>query len=92
MVAKNLSVNVIGCPIHRESNNLAMSSRNERSSRRKSRSGSHLQNTSRSKEKFATNSISAVSRMAKRFKTILTLEYFTIADEETLLSSTRKIK
>jgi pantoate--beta-alanine ligase len=61
MVAKNLSVNVIGCPIHRESNNLAMSSRNERSSRRKSRSGSHLQNTSRSKEKFATNSISAVS-------------------------------
>jgi pantoate--beta-alanine ligase len=31
MVAKNnLSVNVVGCPIHRESNNLAMSSRNER--------------------------------------------------------------
>ena len=97
MVAKNnLSVNVIGCPIYRESNNLAMSSRNERLAPQERAEAAIIYKTlAEAKEKFATNSISAVSEWVQktfqdnpRFK----LEYFTIANEETLLSSTRKNK
>jgi pantothenate synthetase len=62
-----------------------MSSRNERLAQ-KSRSGSHLQNTSRSKEKLQQTVFSAVSEwVQKTFQdNPFTLEYFTIADEETL--------
>ena len=97
MVAKNnLSVIVIGCPIYRESNNLAMSSRNERLAPQERAEAAIIYKTlAEAKEKFATNSISAVSEWVQktfqdnpRFK----LEYFTIANEETLLSSTRKNK
>jgi pantothenate synthetase len=74
MVAKNnLSVNVVGCPIHRESNNLAMSSRNERLAPEERAEAAHLQNTSRSKEKFATNNFSCFRMGTKTFKTILIL-------------------
>lgn len=97
MVAKNnLSVNVIGCPIHRESNNLAMSSRNERLAPEERAEAALIYKTlAEAKEKFATNSISAVSEwVQKTFQDNphFTLEYFTIADEETLLSSSRKNK
>lgn len=97
MVAKNnLSVNVIGCPIHRESNNLAMSSRNERLAPEERAEAALIYKTlAEAKEKFATNSISAVSEwVQKTFQDNphFTLEYFTIADEETLLSSIRKNK
>ena len=97
MVAKNnLSVNVIGCPIHRESNNLAMSSRNERLTPEERQEAALIYKTlAEAKEKFATNSISAVSEWVKRTfqdNPYFTLEYFTIADEQTLLSSSRKNK
>ena len=97
MVAKNnLSVNVIGCPIHRERNNLAMSSRNERLAPEERAEAALIYKTlAEVKEKFATNSISAISEwVQKTFQDNphFTLEYFTIADEETLLSSTRKNK
>ena len=97
MVAKNnLSVNVIGCQIHRESNNLAMSSRNERLAPEERAEAALIYKTlAEAKEKFATNSILAVSEwVQKTFQDNphFTLEYFTIADEETLLSSTRKNK
>lgn len=97
MVAKNnLSVNVIGCPIHRESNNLAMSSRNERLTPEERQEAALIYKTlAEAKEKFATNSISAVSEWVKRTfqdNPHFTLEYFTIADEQTLLSSSRKNK
>lgn len=97
MVAKNnLSVNVVGCPIHRESNNLAMSSRNERLAPEERAEAALIYKTlAEAKEKFATNSISAVSEwVQKTFQDNprFTLEYFTIADEETLLSSSRKNK
>ncbi len=97
MVAKNnLSVNVIGCPIHRESNNLAMSSRNERlSSEERSEAALIYKTLTEAKEKFATKSISDVSEwVRKTFQNNprFTLEYFTIADEQTLLSSSRKNK
>lgn len=97
MVAKNnLSVNVIGCQIHRESNNLAMSSRNERLAPEERAEAALIYKTlAEAKEKFATNSILAVSEwVQKTFQDNphFTLEYFTIADEETLLSSSRKNK
>ena len=97
MVAKNyLPVNVIGCPIFRESNNLAMSSRNERLAPEERAEAALIHKTlAEAKEKFATNSISAVSEWVKRTfqdNPHFTLEYFTIADEQTLLSSSRKNK
>ena len=97
MVAKNhLKVNVIGCPIYRESNNLAMSSRNERLSTEERNEAAIIYKTLTGvKEKFATNSTTTISEWVqksfnnnKRF----TLEYFVIADEATLLPCTRKNK
>ncbi|MGZ9734902.1 pantoate--beta-alanine ligase [Flavobacterium sp. GNP002] len=97
MVAKNhLKVNVIGCPIYRESNNLAMSSRNERlSTEERDQAAIIYQTLTAVKEKFATNSTTSISEWVqksfnknKRF----TLEYFVIADEATLLPCTRKNK
>jgi pantoate--beta-alanine ligase len=72
MVAKNnLSVNVVGCPIHRECNNLAMSSR--KNAELRSRSGLiYAKTLAEVKEKFATNKYFSCLRMGqKRFKTIL---------------------
>lgn len=97
MVAKNyLPVNIIGCPIYRESNNLAMSSRNERLTQEERQEAALIYKTlAEAKEKFATNSISAVSEWVKRTfqdNPYFTLEYFTIADQQTLLSSSRKNK
>lgn len=97
MVAKNhLQVNVIGCPIYRESNNLAMSSRNERLSTEERDEAAIIYKTLTAvKEKFATNSTAAISEwVQKSFKknTRFALEYFVIADEATLLPCTRKNK
>ena len=97
MVAKNyLPVNIIGCPIYRESNNLAMSSRNERLAPEERAEAAVIHKTLiEAKEKFATNSISAVTKWVKKTfqnNSRFTLEYFTIADEETLLSGSRKNK
>jgi pantoate--beta-alanine ligase len=97
MVAKNhLQVNVIGCPIFRESNNLAMSSRNERLSAQERDEAAIIYKTLTAvKEKFATNSTTAISEWVQKSfnkNTRFTLEYFVIADEATLLPCTRKNK
>jgi pantoate--beta-alanine ligase len=97
MVAKNhLKVNVIGCPIYREPNNLAMSSRNERLSAQEREAAAVIFETLNvAKEKFKSNSATSVSEwVQKSFETnpMFTLEYFTIADEATLLSCLRKNK
>ena len=97
MVAKNhLQVNIIGCPIYREANNLAMSSRNERLSAQERDEAAIIYKTLTAvKEKFATNSTAAISEwVQKSFKknTRFALEYFVIADEATLLPCTRKNK
>ncbi|MDI5894261.1 pantoate--beta-alanine ligase [Flavobacterium algoritolerans] len=97
MVAKNhLQVNVIGCPIYRESNNLAMSSRNERLSTEERNEAAIIYKTLTAvKEKFATNSTTAISEWVQKSfskNTRFTLEYFVIADEATLLPCTRKNK
>ncbi|TRX12464.1 pantoate--beta-alanine ligase [Flavobacterium gawalongense] len=97
MVAKtNLNVNIIGCPIFRESNNLAMSSRNERLSAPEREEAAIIYKTlTIAKEKFETNSAKSVAKwIQKSFEknTHFTLEYFVIADEATLLPCVRKNK
>jgi len=90
MVEKHqMPVNVIGCPIFREQNGLAMSSRNERLSAQQREDASLIYKTLKTaKEKFGTESakevtswVEGVFKKNPEFK----LEYFQIADEDQLL-------
>lgn len=90
MIQKNqLNVNVIGCPIFRESNNLAMSSRNELLTTQERQEAGIIYNSLLiAKEKFKTKSAQTVELWAKKnFEKNKTfkLEYFQIADEATLM-------
>lgn len=97
LVAKHkIPVNIIPCEIYRELSGLAMSSRNERLSE-KARNESKLIHKIllEAKEKFMLKSALEVSQFVVReFKKHknFTLEYFEIAEEETLLTCKRKIK
>lgn len=97
MVAKNyLKVTIKGCPIYRDANNLAMSSRNELLSPKEKQEASVIYKTLvGAKAKFQTNSSATVTKWVQKsfeknqdFK----LEYFQIADETTLLPCLRKNK
>ena len=97
MVAKSdLKVNVIGCPIYREPNKLAMSSRNTLLSPKEKEEASIIYKTLiEAKSKFPKNSAKAVTDWVQKsfeknpdFK----LEYFQIADEATLLPCLKKNK
>lgn len=97
MVAKNnLPVNIKGCPIYREPNHLAMSSRNTLLSPKEKEEASLIYKTLISaKEKFQKNSAADITHWVQKsfeknpdFK----LEYFQIADEDTLLPCLRKNK
>jgi pantoate--beta-alanine ligase len=97
MVAKNnLSVTIIGCPIFREPNNLAMSSRNERLTAIERDQASIIYKVlTFVRTKFLTKSTAEISKwVQKEFSENphFALEYFVIADEETLLPCTRKNK
>ncbi len=97
MVAKNqLNVNVIGCPIFREANGLAMSSRNERLTAEQRQEASIIYKTLKNaEEKFETNSAKSVTEWVKKTfekNPIFELEYFQIAEEDTLLPCLRKNK
>lgn len=97
MVSKtNLKVNVIGCPIFREANNLAMSSRNERlSAEEREKAAIIFQTLTVAKEKFKTKSAKWVTEwVQKSFENnpLFDLEYFVIADEATLLPCSTKNK
>jgi pantoate--beta-alanine ligase len=97
LVAKHkIPVNVIPCEIYRETNGLAMSSRNERLSE-KARNESNIIHKIllQAKNKFMLKSAQEVTKFVVReFKKHknFTLEYFEIAEEETLLTCKRKIK
>jgi pantoate--beta-alanine ligase len=97
LVSKHkIPVNVIPCKIYRETTGLAMSSRNERLSE-KARNESKLIHKIllEAKDKFRLKSAKEVSQFVVReFKKHknFTLEYFEIAEEETLLTCKRKIK
>lgn len=97
MVAKNqLTVNVIGCPIFREANGLAMSSRNEHLTATQRKEASIIYKTLKNaKEKFETDSAKSVTKWVKKTfekNPTFELEYFQIADEDTLLPCLRKNK
>jgi len=92
MVEKaRLPVNVIGRPIFREENGLAMSSRNERLTPEEKQKASFIHKTLLlAKEQFSTkNAKEVVDWVEKTFQeqTDFKLEYFEIADESTLLPS-----
>ena len=96
VVQNHFKINIIGCPIHRETNNLAMSSRNELLTAIEKQEAALIYKTLiGSKEKFKTNSATITTKWVRKafdknpsFK----LEYFQIADEATLLPCLRKNK
>jgi len=97
MVEKTqLPVNIVVCPIYREINNLAMSSRNERLTlHEKEEAGIIFEILNGAKAKFINNSAKKTSEWVKKEfekNKKFTLEYFEIADEETLSSCNRKVK
>jgi pantoate--beta-alanine ligase len=91
-----LPVNVVGCPIFREENGLAMSSRNERLSPEARKEASVIYKTLKAaKRHFGTESARQVAdRVKKVFEQHpdFTLEYFQIADESNLEPLVRKNK
>lgn len=92
----NLKVNVIGCPIYREPNNLAMSSRNALLSQKEKDEASIIYEALLgAKEKFKINSAKTATEWVKKAfdkNPDFILEYFQIADESTLLPCLRKNK
>ena len=97
LVAKySLPVSIVGCPIYREANQLAMSSRNERLSADERNQASIIYQTLlQAKILFQIENIaSAIQLVQQTFENhpLFDLEYFVIADEETLLSSITKEK
>ncbi|WP_281227200.1 pantoate--beta-alanine ligase [Flavobacterium aquiphilum] len=97
MVEKNhLPVTIVVCPIYREINNLAMSSRNERLTlQQKEEAGVIYKILNGAKAKFVNNSAKKTAEwVTNEFEKNknFTLEYFEIADEETLSTCTRKVK
>lgn len=97
MVQKlQLPVEVIGCPVYREPNGLAMSSRNQRlDDEQKKQAAVIFRILQTSREQFEKKSARAVQTwVKKRFEKIpgMKLEYFQIADESELLPCARKQK
>ena len=89
MVKKNkLNVTIKGCPIFREEDGLAMSSRNSRLSIERREIAPFIYKILKEiKKKFETKSADKISEwVEKEFEKqpLLKLEYFAIADEETL--------
>ena len=97
MVSKlKISVNIIGCPIFREKNGLAMSSRNELLSQKERTEAAVIYKIIlEAKTIFATKSSKQVTDwVTKTFEknTTFQLEYFQIANEATLLPCVKKSK
>ncbi len=93
---ENLPVKIVGCPIVREENGLAMSSRNKRLSKDQLEEAALIHKTLlKVKNEFKNLSISKLNLLVvNEFKNSpsLTLEYFEIADTETLKTSIYKSK
>ncbi|MBZ4043324.1 pantoate--beta-alanine ligase [Flavobacterium hibisci] len=91
----NLPVKIVGCPIFREENQLAMSSRNERLTSEERKEAAIIYKTLiEAKEVFTTKSPEeTIEFVENSFKDNerFDLEYFVIADESTLLPIEHKI-
>ena len=97
MVSKHkIPIEIIGCPIHREENGLAMSSRNQRLSENARNKASIIYSTlKKAKTIFETKSAFSTQKFVEtefQKHPEFTLEYFEIADEKTLLTCKRKSK
>ncbi|MEW5677501.1 pantoate--beta-alanine ligase [Flavobacterium enshiense] len=97
MVQKHkMPVSIHGCPIHREPNGLAMSSRNERLSAEAREKAAIiykiLKNTKSKFEKHSAQEVVAYVENEFKKHADFQLEYFEIADEATLLPCKRKSK
>ena len=90
----HIPVEVIGCDIHREADGLAMSSRNERLKPNYRKAAPFIYKTLKTAKKFfGTKSANKVAEWVEQQfakHEILKLEYFTIADVETLKTAKRK--
>ena len=91
-----LPVKIINCPIYRESNGLAMSSRNERLTPAERENAKIIYETlNQAKINFKTQSANEVTHWVKntfKMHPQFELEYFQIADEATLLPCINKNK
>jgi len=91
---KDIPVEIIGCPIIRESNGLAMSSRNQRLTKnQREEAGLIYRVLKTAKHKFGTESAHSIENWVKaQFdrNNFLRLEYIHIVEEETLVPITRK--
>lgn len=89
-----LPVNIIGCNIHREKDGLAMSSRNERLKPEYRNAAPFIYKTLKAaKKQFGTKSANKVTEWVEQQfakHNLLKLEYFTIADVQTLKTVNRK--
>ncbi len=92
---EKMNIQIIGCPIFRESDGLAMSSRNARLTKNHRNAAPFIRKTLlMAKEKFGTeNAVSVVKWVEDVFKKhpLLDLEYFSIADEETLRPVSQRV-
>lgn len=90
----HIPVKIVGCKIHRETNGLAMSSRNTRLKPEYKEAAPFIYKTLKTaKEKFGTKSANKVSEWVERQfakHDILELEYFVISDIKTLKPVKRK--
>ncbi len=91
---QKIPVEIVGCPIVREASGLAMSSRNERMSKSLRKEAAFIYKMLRIvKEKFGTKSAPYLTKWTKEQflkHPDLKLEYFTIANIDTLTPVTRK--
>ncbi|AKA34794.1 pantoate--beta-alanine ligase [Flagellimonas lutaonensis] len=94
--SKQIPVEIIGCPIQREANGLAMSSRNERLPKEvRQRAGFIFETLKTAKRQFGMKSADYLRKWVKdQFKANndFDLEYFEITDEEKLAPIQRKRK
>jgi pantoate--beta-alanine ligase len=88
---EKLPVNIVACEIFREANGLAMSSRNERlSTEERNQAALLYQTLKEAKLLFVTKTVQEVKQYVEnifKIHPIITLEYFEIANENTLVPS-----